>query len=358
MFVQRSCMAGRRGWWRGTGPGNRSRSPGGTVTLSMVFEGQDLQRVRLAAAADPLWELVLGVQKLQLPRVPVPLAGWRQDCARRLDGRRAFDAVALVRTLVPARGAFPDLLTPPESAAGLDAGCEAVLCAPRNRVCADLAAVFAGRTAPAWARSFALGDRDAKRDLVQALRTAHALLVEPRWAEVRKAVAADHAARTRDLASHGVHALLANLPGVVSWDGRVLRTGYPVDRTVHLRGRGLVLQPSYFCLGNPVTWLDPELPPVLVFQVLGHRTPVDVTVPERLVALLGRTRAECLRALLSPLTTTELAERLGTSVGTASKQATVLRETGLVVSDRRGVRVLHSTTTLGLTLLVDSPADR
>src|ERR1044072_1748031 len=138
-----------------------------------------------------------------------------------------------------------------------------------------------------------MGDRETRQELVWALHTVHDALVAPHWAEIQEVGAPDHATRVRELARHGVHALLANLPGVLRWDGRVLCTSYPVDRTVYLRGRGLILQPSHFCWGSPVTWIDPELPPVLVFQVARHRGGQHATVSERLVALLGRTRAEC-----------------------------------------------------------------
>jgi DNA-binding transcriptional ArsR family regulator len=332
---------------------------GDAVELRMVFEQQDLARVRLAPAADPMWELALSIQKAQWPQVPAALAGWRQECDRRLPGaHRGLDAVSLLRDLIPPRGAFPDMLTPSGPTADIGAGCEAVLCTPRTRVHDDLAAVFAQRTAPPWVRALARDDRDKRCDVVRALRDAHDLLIAPHWAEVREVVAADHAARARELAGHGVHALLANLPGVRRWDGRVLCTHYPTDRTVRLLGRGLVLQPSYFCWGSPVTLIDPELPPVLVFHVPGNRARRDIAVSRRLAALLGRTRAECLRVLLAPRTTTELAEQLGTSVGTASKQATVLRETGLVTSHRLGAVVLHSTTSLGLALLVGQSVDQ
>jgi DNA-binding transcriptional ArsR family regulator len=184
-------------------------------------------------------------------------------------------------------------------------------------------------------------------------------LVAPNSAEMHKVIAADYGMRASQVATHGVGALLMHLPGVLSWDGRVLRTRYPVDRTVYLAGRGLVLLPSYFCWRSPVTWIDPELPPLLVYPAAGvetHRV-AEATVTQGLVSLLGRTRAECLRLLLEPLTTTELAERLGTSVGAASKQAAVLRETGLVTSSRHGGAVLHSTTLLGVALLVGETPD-
>jgi DNA-binding transcriptional ArsR family regulator len=256
--------------------------------------------------------------------------------------------------LVPPRGVFPDFLTSPGPLADLDAACEAMLCTPRARLASDLAAVFAHRTPPPWARSLANGDGKVLGQVVHAVRDVYDLLVTPHWAHVCDVVAADRVARTSQLVEDGVGALLANLPGVLGWDGRVLHTGYSVDRTVHLGGRGLVLVPSYFCWDSPVTWLDTELPPVLVYQAHSSRagTRPGVLLSSGLASLLGRTRAECLRVLLVPRTTTELATSLGTSISAASRQAAILRETGLVTSNRRGMAVLHTTTPLGTALLI------
>jgi DNA-binding transcriptional ArsR family regulator len=312
----------------------------------MVFEPGDLQRVRLADGADLMWELVLGLRKAQRCAVPAPLVAWRQ----RIDDLPV--TVGPLRTLVARTGDFPDFLTPAELVTDLDAGCVALSCTPRARLAADVASVFRGRADTPWLRDLAAGDRDAVGDVVRAARVAYALLLAPHWDQVRGTVAVDRARRADELAARGVGALLAGLPGVLGWDGHVLRLHYPEHRTVHLGGRGLVLVPSYFCWGNPITWIDPELPPVLVYQAgpcVGG--PEEVVVPRRLVALLGRTRAECLRLLLVPRSTSDLAEQLGTSIGNASKHASVLRDAGLVTSTRHGTTVVHTVTALGVALL-------
>lgn len=332
------------------------------MTLRMVFDRVDLQRVRVAARPDPMWEVVSALHKTTVPEPPAPLAGWRQDVDRRVDATPwGREALALLRCLVPPRGSIPDFLTPPGPVAELDSGCETMRATPAPRLAADLAVVFAHRTPPPLARSLARGDSQTLGQVVRAVRAAYDVLVGRHWAHVCDVVAADRARRTRQLAEHGVGRVLANLPGVLGWDGHVLRTRYPVDRTIHLAGRGLDLVPSYFCWHNTITWIDVELPPVLVYPA--HTGRVDagagrVLLPRELTSLLGRTRAECLRVLLVPSTTTELAARLGTSVGTASRQAAILRDTGLVASNRRGTAVLHTTTALGTALLLGRPVAR
>lgn len=128
-----------------------------------------------------------------------------------------------------------------------------------------LAAAFADRVAPALARGLAAEGRAGRRVLVELTRSAYDLLVAPWRSEIREAVRVDRAARVRQLSVSGVGAVLAGLPGVVGWDGSVLEVTYPEDRVVELRGRGLTLIPAYFCWGSPVTFIDPGLPPVLVY---------------------------------------------------------------------------------------------
>lgn len=326
--------------------------------LRLIFEAQDLQRVRLAADADPMWELVLSLQKAQRRCVPGPFVGWRQAVERGLGGtKEVASPLWPLACLVAPLGNFPDFLTPIELVPDFDAGCEAVAGTSRERLATDLAAIFHRRSPQPWVRSLAAGDRESVGAMLCSVRTAHDLLIAPYWAEVRETVAADRARRARELADQGVGALLRCIPGVLGWDGRVLRLRYPETRTVHLAGRGLVLLPSYFCWHSPVTWIDPELPPVLVYQARDASAPIraDVTVSDGVVSLLGCIRADCLRLLLRPRSTSEIAEHLGTSAGTASKQTAVLRNAGLITSSRRGTSVLHLTTPLGVALLTGRP---
>ncbi|WP_405481391.1 winged helix-turn-helix domain-containing protein [Streptomyces sp. NBC_00009] len=67
--------------------------------------------------------------------------------------------------------------------------------------------------------------------------------------------------------------------------------------------------------------------------------------------LIGPTRAPALDALEHPRTTTQLAWLLRLTASTASRPATVLREAGLVGSQRRGNTVLHRRTPLGDALM-------
>jgi DNA-binding transcriptional ArsR family regulator len=145
----------------------------------------------------------------------------------------------------------------------------------------------------------------------------------------------------------------------------VLEADYPVDKDIHLDGRGLLLIPSYFCRGKPVALADPSLPPTLVYPVSpGHpvRPPAagaplaTDAVGSHLARLLGHTRAAVLQTLGGDCTTSELARRAGVSISSASEHAAVLRDAGLVSSTRQRNAVRHSLTPVGLALLDGRPS--
>ena len=53
----------------------------------------------------------------------------------------------------------------------------------------------------------------------------------------------------RTMATFGVERALAGVHPTAHWRSNVLHLGYPTDRELHLCGRGLLLMPSFFCLG-------------------------------------------------------------------------------------------------------------
>ena len=53
-------------------------------------------------------------------------------------------------------------------------------------------------------------------------------------------------------------------------------------------------------------------------------------------------------------TTSELAKRLDISQASSSEQTKILREAGLIISDRDGRQVVHTASELGLALLSQS----
>jgi hypothetical protein len=94
----------------------------------------------------------------------------------------------------------------------------------------------------------------------------------------------------------GTEAMLAGFQPFMRRAGDVLVAPYPVDRDLHLDGRGLLLVPSYFCRRTPLALVDPSLPPVLVYPAWQPEVSRPAA-PGRVVALLGRTRAGVLHSV-------------------------------------------------------------
>jgi DNA-binding transcriptional ArsR family regulator len=203
-----------------------------------------------------------------------------------------------------------------------------------------------------WTR--ALPELPALRQLGNAITHYHRTALAPYQGQLRAAIRADRDRRGATLLTGGVDALLRDLHPGVNWQPPVLQVlDYP-DHDVHLDGRGLVLLPSMFCRRRPVTLRDTDRPPVLVYPVtpgLGWLGPTPQGTTDPIADLLGRTRAAILRTATTPCTTTELAGRAGLSPPAASRQATVLREAGLITTHRDGGRVIHQVTALGIAVL-------
>jgi DNA-binding transcriptional ArsR family regulator len=66
---------------------------------------------------------------------------------------------------------------------------------------------------------------------------------------------------------------------------------------------------------------------------------------------VGETRAAILRALEIPMTTTEMASRLGVTPGAVSQQLAMLRRAGVVDAHRSGRGVYSELTPLGASLV-------
>ncbi|MEV4800354.1 winged helix-turn-helix domain-containing protein [Nonomuraea sp. NPDC049421] len=316
--------------------------------LRIHFSYDDLARTRLATGPNAMWEIVLSVQLLQNREGPLLFDGWRR---RARDTARPW--IRPLMTLAPHAPYFPDFLTPLGPADTLEDEIESVLATPRTRIRAELELLGAQHPLPAWTRGLADGDIRAFEGLGHVLRSYHDSVLQPEWPSVRAHIEADRAKRMRAFAEGGVEGLLRSFSPLLRWDRPFLEAHYPVSQELVLGGRGLLLLPSYFCCRSPVTLVDPELRPVLVY-------PVTRDVHDRvlgpgdksLATLIGKTRAAILGAIRDGCTTTELGRRAGTSIASASQHAAVLREAGLISTQRHGSSVLHSLTPLGWDLLI------
>ena len=322
---------------------------GGNSLLRFIFSAQDLARTRVAAEPAPLWEIVMSLHRLQSRTGRWAFADWhhRTRTALESSGLRRAVREALV-PLVPRASYFPDFLTPPGD---LRTGLASIHATPGPRVRAELRKLAGTNHMPDWMRH--LPDPRPRQDLTDLLVAYHETAVRPWEPTAQAAVDADRAFRARALLDGGTDSLLHSFRPHVRWTPPVLEiAAHPGNREVHLKGRGLLLVPSYFCRGAPVALADPAMEQVLVYAVAPTAPPEPATAP--LATLLGRTRARVLRTVAGGTTTGELSRIVGISPATASHHVTALRDAGLVTSTRHANTVLHTLTPLGAALLTAS----
>jgi len=321
---------------------------GGSV-LRVVFTAGDLKRIRVATGPDYMWEIANSVQTLQRRDGAAAFGAWRGAVRARLspDSRRLAD-------LLPAHGYSPDFLTPVIGGDRLATAVDVVMNTPLHRLDTDLTRLSASRRLPSWIGRLALGHLAAVDLLGAAIHTYQAEAVAPYWPRIRAHVEADCLIRLHTLRHGGAEGLLAGLGPRMRWRPPVLEVDYPVSQTLRLEGRGLALQPSYFCWPTPVSLFDPVLSPVLVYPIPHNAWPRPDPGQDPLKALgalMGPTRAAILIAARTARTTGELAGRLAVSTPAVSQHTAVLRDAGLLITVRQAGRALHITTAEGHALI-------
>ncbi len=317
--------------------------------IVLSFGPQDLLRVRFAVS--PLWELVNAVRAVldggrQLGPVP-----W----LRTAGGRLGDLDLGPLRAVLPATGYTPDFLSPPPEGPleTMPEGLARLRATPPAQVARELAWVDLDNPADP-ARDALLADPAGARDrLADLLDACWDRLLAPLWPQLRDVLEGDLAERARQLAAGGMERLLADLHPDVAWrDGRI-EVDKAFDDHRRLDGAGLVLLPTVFASWGPQVMLDPPWQPTLAYPARG--TAQLWLPPDRddgaLAALLGRTRATLLAALVEPATTTRLAARHHLAPGTVSEHLSVLRGTGLVTAHRAGREVRYALTPIGHALL-------
>jgi DNA-binding transcriptional ArsR family regulator len=318
--------------------------------LRIHFTSQDLARTTISPYADPLWECLLSLHLAQTGDGELAHGTWRRRVRPHLPR-----ATRLLFELAPPRGYSPDFLTPNPGTRDLETGLDRLASTPAERVRAQLDQLTTRQRPTAWIRALAEVDRHRTARLADAIRAYHRRAIAPYWKAISDHVAGDHAYRTQVLARDGIGALFSTLNAGVRWDPPVLRILDFADTDLYLDGRGITLQPSLFCWRTPTKLRDCGDSPVLVYPIGGMPDVLHVRENRRtdrvLAALLGRTRATALKVTAEGSTTTDLAERCGISPAAASHQAAVLREAGLIRTERRGLSVWHEITPLGLNVL-------
>lgn len=311
--------------------------------LRIHLTADDLARVRFAPRPAPLQELHAALATAVAPLPVGPLFGrWRARVLRTLPA--AADPLA---DLVPGGRppAFLDVLGDT-----LDEAFDHIRATRPETVRAELERVYGAGHAPRWIRGLHAGEGASWRTVRRAQRAAYETVLAPVWPLVQDLHRDAFARHALTVAEHGLTAALTSLAPGTRFDGTVWEWPAAPDRDIHPAGRGLLLVPTFHHPTGPLLQDLPPRPVVLTYPAAPGPPPVPESGPagpdEPLAPALGRTRAELLRLLAAPLTTTELARALRVSNATASEHAGALRSAGLLTTTRTGRSVSHARTAL------------
>lgn len=175
--------------------------------------------------------------------------------------------------------------------------------------------------------------------------------VEADWPRRSRLLQADIVARTNTLSRDGLGAALNDLNPRIRWlgDGR-LEINTTRRPTRHLDGATLCFIPTSTSTG----WVAWDLPSAyaIVYPARGLLGQSHAAGPrDAVAALLGSRRAELLRALSAPISTSQLHAQTGGAISSVSEHLHVLLDTGLVHRRRSGRNVLYYRSGLGDALL-------
>jgi Helix-turn-helix domain/Family of unknown function (DUF5937) len=314
--------------------------------IEMTFSAEDLVHTRFAIS--PLWEAVASLRSLRDPGGHALHLPWVETARPRVAG---LD-LAPVEALLASAGYTPDFLTPPTSTPLPDIAeeLERLRATPPEEVWRELAWRFPSRRLPAVVRPLA-DNPEAELERLAALIAAYwDRAIAPVWPRIRALLEADVLHRARQMAAGGAWRLFRGLHRSVTFHGGVLRVVEAPNERVDLSGHGLLLVPSAFAWPGVFAVTDQPWQPTLIYPPRGVGTLWEESTPsspEALAALMGRSRARILAELDRPVSTTELARRLGMGTSRVSQHLSVLRGAGLVTPQRHGRLVLYTRTARG-----------
>ncbi|WP_164234364.1 ArsR/SmtB family transcription factor [Microbacterium hydrocarbonoxydans] len=308
----------------------------------------DIEAVRFGVS--PGHELAHAVRVLLRPAQHPLQWGWLRAVRERLP-RESFGLLAAV---IGDDGYMPDFLTSaPHWDMTPDAELEALRAAELEPMRVDFGKMVLRSTG---ARQRALRDMQAQpakaRSMIaDAWSEVWDAALAPVWPQLERLLRADIAVRSRTIATSGIAGMADGLHPNVSWGAGAVRVRLRKhSEQVDCHGSGLVLVPSVMSSWGCMVLTEPPAQPTLFYPARGvtagwARDPAEIA--EALGALLGPARAGILLDAGVARTTSQVAQDAGLAASTASHHLTVLRDAGLIGSERQGNRMLHLRTPLG-----------
>jgi DNA-binding transcriptional ArsR family regulator len=327
------------------------------MTVRIHLSGDDLAEIRFAFS--PIWELGMSLMKtLRDPSKHALHLPWVAEAREAIEGRD----LGLLFSLVPEGtelGYIPDFLTPPPETPfpEFEEELERVADTDPERVSAEiliLAGSLGDQPLPEGAARLGEDPPAWMPQLVDQMREYWKLTIEPHWPRIRALLEGDVMYRARQLALGGAEALFDDLHPAITYADGVLTIDKHYDLELNPDGRGLLLIPAVFDWPGVAFLHNESYQPTLSYSPRGIASIWESEPDERTGAmdeLIGDTRAEILRVLEIPMTTSEIAQRLHLTPAAVSQQLGVLRRAGVVDAHRQGRGVYSKLTPSGKKLL-------
>lgn len=322
--------------------------------VSIHLSPGDLAQVRFAFSA--LWETVASYRVLKRPdKYPLHLP-WLREAHEAI---RELDMSPLAALMSP--GGYADFLTPTPSTplADFDSELQALLATPYDIIEQDIANVLANSCdmhrggLEGDYRPYLNDPGEALGRLANMLQAYWQRALEPHWPRIRTLLETDILYRARTFALHGPEKVFSDLHPRFRYQDHTLTLGKKDwDASFDLSGRGLLLIPSVF--SDHTLRFDAPWQEALQYGARGTAGLWRAKPPpagEALQKLFGETRARLLKQLLTPSTTTQLAQLFGVTPSAVSQHLGWLYDAGLVSPRRNGKQVHYTLSETGAKLL-------
>jgi DNA-binding transcriptional ArsR family regulator len=247
------------------------------------------------------------------------------------------------------RGWLPDFLTPRplNSRPDFESELTAIRETPADVVLHDLHGSH-GSALPAPIAELMQDPQALTQRIADSFAAYWVAVMAPRWPRMVALLEADITYRAHRIAAGGAAALFEDLNPHIRWlDGKVYLDEPLIEADIEVSGRGLPMMPSIFP-SSVTTSIDSDQPPFLTYPVRGRGTLMTErdSAPDPLAALLGRTRASLLAALVEPASTRQLASGYGLTPSAVNQHLVILTANGLLARSRSGHSVLYRRTPL------------
>lgn len=322
------------------------------MSIRIYLSADDLAEIRFAFS--PTWELVMSAFKtLRDPAKHALHLPWVTEARRHLEGRD----LDLFLSLASTEHYVADFLTPPPETPfpEFEEELERIVSTPEEQIRREIIGMCE-TSAAAMASLRHLADDPASwlPTLAEQMREYWKLAVEAHWPRIRALLEGDVMYRARQLALGGADLLFADLHPSVTYADGVVEIDKHHDEDVRPEGKGLILIPGVFDWPGVAVLFGHGYQPTLSYSPRGIANLWEASTPERTGAmdeLIGGTRADILRALEVPMTTSEIAQRLHLTPAAVSQQLGLLRRAGVVEATRQGRGVYSALSDQGRRLL-------